>query len=250
MSHAAAPSSGTGSGTPTWRIQAQGDRCVLVRFGEALDVRTGQICLAAANLLRDAGLPGVIDIVPSFTAVAVHYRPSGDGPTFSQLSARIERALAAGIPLDASAGHEIEIPVCYGGEFGPDLPDVAARAGVSTDEVIALHSGPESMVFMLGFAPGHAYIGIHDERLAIPRRPTPRMSIPAGAVAVANRQTVIYPGNLPGGWSVIGATPLVLFDPTREPAALLGPGDRIRFVPISADQYARLRAEISSSSAS
>ncbi len=219
---------------------------MLVRFGEALDVRTGRICLAAADMLRDAGLPGVIDIVPSFTAVAVHYRPTGDGPTFSQLSARIERALAAGIQPDASAGREIEIPVCYGGEHGPDLPEVAERAGVSPDEVIALHSGPESMVFMLGFAPGHAYIGIHDERLAIPRRPTPRMSIPAGAVAVANRQTVIYPGNLPGGWSVIGATPLVLFDPAREPAALLAPGDRIRFVPISAEQYARMRAETAS----
>jgi len=228
---------------PAWHLQAQGDRCLLVRFGDTLDVHIGQICLAAARMLREAALPGVTDIVPSFTAVAVHYRPTGDGPTFSQLATRIERALAAGIQPDAAAGREIRIPVCYGGEFGPDLAEVAERAGITPDEVVALHSGPESMVFMLGFAPGHAYIGVHDERLAIPRRPTPRMSIPSGSVAVANRQTVIYPGNLPGGWSVIGATPLVLFDPAREPAALLAPGDRIRFVPITAEQYAQQCAE-------
>lgn len=251
MSNAAAPHAGSASdanpGAPhpetPWRIQAQGDRCVLIRFGDTLDVHTGQVCLAAARMLRDAQLPGVTDIVPSFTAVAVHYRPTGDGPTYSQLAARIERALASGIQPDAAAGRLIEIPVCYGGEHGPDLAEVAQHAGVTPDEVVAMHSGPASMVFMLGFAPGHAYIGIHDERLAIPRRATPRMAIPAGAVAVANRQTVIYPGNLPGGWNVIGATPLVLFDPAREPAALLAPGDRIRFVPIGADQFASMRAE-------
>lgn len=242
MSHPAAPTPGLEPDTPAWHIQPQGDRCLLVRFGDTLDAHTGQICLAAARMLRDANLPGATDIVPSFTAVGVHYRPNGDGPTYAQLVERIERALAPGIHPDPSAGREIEIPVCYGGEFGPDLPEVAQRAGVSPDEVVALHSGPLSMVFMLGFAPGHAYIGIHDERLSIPRRDTPRVSIPAGAVGVANRQTVIYPGNLPGGWSIIGATPLVLFDPAREPAALLAPGDRIRFVPIDADEYARLRS--------
>ncbi|WP_154390262.1 5-oxoprolinase subunit B family protein, partial [Bordetella pertussis] len=117
---------------------------------------------------------------------------------------QVERLLAGGIPVDDSAGREMEIPVCYGGE-------------------------------------GHSYIGVHDARLDLPRRATPRTAVPAGSVAIANRQTVIYPARLPGGWNIIGATPLNLFDPGREPAALLQPGDRIRFVPIDAAEFDRLR---------
>lgn len=227
----------------SWRLEAQGDRCLLVRFGDALDERVGRLCLAAARRLREAALPGVSDIVPSFAAVAVHYRPGAAGPAYPQLAAAIEQALAGDIQADEVEGREIEIPVCYGGEHGPDLPEVAARAGISEDEVVALHSRPGSIVFMLGFAPGHPYIGVHDEKLAIPRRDTPRLTLPSGAIGIANRQTVIYPGGLPGGWSIIGATPLVLFDPAREPAALLAPGDRIRFTPIDAQTFAHMRGQ-------
>ncbi|HEY0296340.1 MAG TPA: 5-oxoprolinase subunit PxpB [Bordetella sp.] len=226
--------------SPDWQIEAQGDRCLLVRFGDTLDARTGQACLAAARLLREAGLPGVTDIVPSFAAVAVHYRPGVDGPGHAQLAERVAALFAGGIPIDALAGRDIEIPVCYGGELGPDLPEVAARAGISEDEVVSLHMRPGSMVFMLGFAPGFPYIGVHDEKLAIPRRDTPRLSIPAGSVAIANRQSVIYPGGLPGGWSIIGATPLVMFDPARSPAALLAPGDRVRFTAIDRQAFERM----------
>ncbi|WP_154586714.1 5-oxoprolinase subunit PxpB, partial [Bordetella pertussis] len=136
---------------------------------------------------------------------------------------------------------EMEIPVCYGGEHGPDLEEAARAAGLTPEALVALHGAPGSMVYMLGFAPGHSYIGVHDARLDLPRRATPRTAVPAGSVAIANRQTVIYPARLPGGWNIIGATPLNLFDPGREPAALLQPGDRIRFVPIDAAEFDRLR---------
>lgn len=224
-----------------WRIEAQGDRCLLIRFGDALDIRTGQTCLAAARLLRDAGLPGVTDIVPSFTTVAVHYLPGVDGPSHAQMAERVAALFAGSIAIDDEAGRDIEIPVCYGGEFGPDLPAVAAHAGISEDEIVALHTRPGGMVFMLGFAPGFAYIGGHDEKLAIPRRDTPRLNIPAGAVAVANRQSVIYPGGLPGGWSIIGATPLVLFDPKRSPAVLLAPGDRVHFKAVNRKTFDKMK---------
>lgn len=224
-----------------WRIEAQGDRCLLIRFGDALDIRIGQTCLAAARLLRDARLPGVTDIVPSFTAVAVHYQPGIDGPSHAQMAERVAELFKGGIAIDETAGRDVEIPVCYGGDLGPDLPDVAARAGIGEDEVVALHTRPGSMVFMLGFAPGMAYIGEHDEKLAIPRRDTPRLNIPAGSVAVANRQSVVYPGGLPGGWSIIGATPLRLFDPRRSPAALLAPGDRVHFKAVSRDAFNRMK---------
>lgn len=235
----------TAGPAPAWHIQAQGDRCLIVRFGDALDERIGRLCLAAARLLRGADLPGVTDIVPSFTALAVHYRADASGPWHAQLAERIAQVFENGIPVDELDGREIEIPVCYGGEHGPDLSEVAARAGITEDDVVALHTRPGSIVFMVGFAPGHPYIGVHDEKLAIPRRDTPRLLLPAGAVAIANRQTVIHPGGLPGGWNIIGATPLTMFDPAREPASLLAPGDRIRFTPIDAQAFERLRAKAS-----
>ncbi|CAB5515193.1 5-oxoprolinase subunit PxpB [Achromobacter anxifer] len=226
----------------SWRILPQGDRCLIVSFGDQIDAAVGRTCLASAGKLRDARLPGVTDVVPSFVAVAVHYRPGASGgPTYAQLSERIRQLLSEGIAADALGGREIDIPVCYGGEHGPDLAEVAEAAGLTPDDVIRLHSQPRSMVFMLGFAPGHAYLGVHDERLNIPRRPSPRTAVPPGAVAVANRQTVIYPSRLPGGWNIIGATPLTMFDPAREPAALLQPGDSVRFVPISAAEFERIR---------
>ncbi|AOB32908.1 allophanate hydrolase [Bordetella sp. H567] len=236
---------GPESAAPDWRIHPQGDRCLLVVFGDAIDADVGRRCLAVARLLRDAGLPGVTDVVPSFVAVAVHYAPGpdGGGPTFAFLADRIEALLAGGIPSADSTARDVDVPVCYGGEHGPDLEDVARAAGITPDEVIALHTRPGSMVFMLGFAPGHPYIGVHDERLNLPRRASPRTAVPVGSVAVANRQTVIYPSRLPGGWNIIGATPLRLFDPAREPASLLQPGDRVRFVPIDAPTFARMRAE-------
>jgi KipI family sensor histidine kinase inhibitor len=235
------------SGNPAapWRIHAQGDRCLLIVFGDTVDAETGRRCLAVASALRAAALPGVTDVVPSFVAVAVHYAPAADGagPTFAGLSGLIEALLARGIPAAGTAARDVEIPVCYGGEHGPDLEDVARAASLTPDEIIALHTRPGSMVFMLGFAPGHPYIGVHDARLNLPRRPSPRTAVPVGSVAIANRQTVIYPSRLPGGWNIIGATPLKLFDPGREPASLLQPGDRVRFVPIDPDTFARMRAE-------
>ncbi|WMD18814.1 5-oxoprolinase subunit PxpB [Achromobacter seleniivolatilans] len=231
------------SAETSWRILPQGDRCLIISFGDQIDASVGKTCLAAARKLRDAQLPGVTDVVPSFVAVAVHYRPDGlgNGPTYAGLAERIEALLADGIPADASGGREVDIPVCYGGEHGPDLADVAQAAGLTPEDVIQLHSQPRSMVFMLGFAPGHAYLGVHDEKLNIPRRPSPRTAVPIGAVAVANRQTVIYPNRLPGGWNIIGATPLTMFDPAREPAALLQPGDSVRFVPISPEEFDRIK---------
>lgn len=227
---------------PRWRIEPQGDRCLLVRFGEVIDIDVGRLCLAAAHKLRQAGLPGVTDVVPSFVTVAVHYRPGGgQRPQYQQLADRVERLLDEGVQADVQAGRRIELPVCYGGEFGPDLDDVARHAGLSPQGVIDLHTGSDSLVFMLGFAPGAPYLGVHDARLDLPRQASPRTAVPAGSVAVANRQTVLYPTQLPGGWNIIGATPAVLFDPAGDPPTLLQPGDQVRFVPIDAAEFRRLR---------
>lgn len=219
-----------------WHIFPHGDRCLVIRFGTGIDVATGRRCGAAAAALRDAAIRGVSDIVPTFDTVAVHFLPDGFPVSggVQRLQEDIEAALRrCDFAPEHAAGRSVELPVCYGGEFGPDLPDVAKRTGLTEDEVISLHSGDPVYVFMLGFAPGAPFMGVHDARFALPRRQTPRTSIPAGSVAIANRQTVIYPNDLPGGWHIIGRTPLRLFDPERDPVTLISPGDTVRFVPIS-----------------
>lgn len=224
---------------PAWRLRPQGDRCISIELGDRIAVQTGLQCLSLAAALRAAGLPGVTDVVPSFTAVALHYGPAGPlgGGAFEQRAGAVREVLALGLPEAASGSREIDIPVCYGAGHGPDLGAVAQACGLSEAEVVRRHGLPGALVFMLGFAPGHPYIGLHDEALNLPRREVPRTAVAAGSVAIANRQTVIYPNRLPGGWHVIGATPLSLFDPGRSPPTLLMPGDRVRFVPITAAQF-------------
>lgn len=234
----------TAQTAPSFHIRAQGDRCISIDFGHEIDIQTGLLCLSVAQALRQAHLPGVTDVVPSYTSVALHYLPCAEhhGASFHALSQAISALIHAGIPAVSASTREIEIPVCYGGEHGPDLAWVAQKTGLTEQQVIALHTSPPSMVFMLGFAPGNPYIGIHDPLLAIPRRDVPRTAVPAGSVAIANRQSTIYPNLLPGGWHILGATPLKMFDMTRESPTLLVPGDRVRFKPISAQEFERLAA--------
>ncbi len=228
-------------------IAPQGDRCIQVSFGQGIDVQTGRRCARAAAALRNAAIPCITDIVPTFNSVALHYQPQrfSPGMQHEQLIARIETVLDTlqHAADDAAEARVVDIPVCYGGEYGPDLSDVARHCGIEADDVIRLHSQQLAYVFMLGFAPGAPYIGVHDAKLDIGRRSTPRTQLPAGSVAIANRQTMIYPNASPGGWHIIGATPVRLFDPAREPATLLAPGDSIRFVPITTATYERLRGE-------
>lgn len=229
--------------TPPWRITPQGDRTLLLIRDEPVSVQGGQACAAIATALRQSDIRGITDIVPTFNSVAVHYQPRlfGSSTTFQKLASEVAGAVNQHASQAATTQAEtrcIDIPVCYGGEYGPDLSDVAQHCGISEHDVIALHSQEPTYVFMLGFAPGAPYIGMHDPALDIGRRDTPRTVVPAGSVAIANRQSIIYPNTSPGGWHVIGATPVTLFFPDRDPPTLLAPGDSVRFVPISADEFA------------
>jgi KipI family sensor histidine kinase inhibitor len=230
---------------PTFTLRHLGDRCLSLDFGDTILAETGLICLAAAEKIRQAQLPGVSDVVPSYTSVAVHYQaePQTGLPNFRTLSDDLTALIQAGVSPAERAVRTIDIPVCYGGEHGPDLGEVAKVTGLSEQDVINMHCAPGSMVFMLGFAPGHPYIGIHDPLFALPRREVPRTVVPAGSVAIANRQSTIYPTRLPGGWHILGATPLKLFDVARPQPTLLLPGDHIRFVPISPAEFDELTAQ-------
>lgn len=230
-----------------WRIDAVGDRCLLVGLGTEVDPATSARVHALVRRLQEQPIAGVRDVVPAFTTVALHYRPECFGATpFATLRQLLLKRLAAPLEGEADSGRVVEVPVCYGTaepDYGPDLADVAARCGLAPEAVIERHLASPHRVYMLGFAPGFPFIGGLDERLEMPRRANPRTHIPPGSVAIARRQTCIYPLDTPGGWNLIGRTPLRLFDPAAEPPCLLAPGDAIRFVAIAPADYRALLAE-------
>jgi inhibitor of KinA len=215
------------------RVSRYGDAALLVEYGSAIDARVNARVLAAADALRRRRVPGMRDIVPAFASLAVHFDPLS--AAVDDVEAAVTDVLASepGSVVEAVTRPPLEIPVCYGGAFGPDLDAVAAWSGCSADEVVAIHSEPTYRVFMLGFLPGFAYLGTVDGRIAMPRHPAPRTQVAAGSVGIAGQQTGVYPLDSPGGWQIIGRTPLNLFDARRTPPARIRPGGFVRFVPIS-----------------
>ncbi len=215
------------------RVEAMGESALLVVLGERIDPALNlRVHLLALHLdAAAARIPGLGATVPAYGSVLVPFDPCRlDEAT---VRAAIADALAAADHPGAArdAGPVVRVPVRYGGADGPDLADVAARTGRSEDAVVALHAGREYRVFCVGFVPGFPYLGLLPEELALPRRSTPRLRVPSGSVAIAGRQTGIYPSGTPGGWHVIGRTDLAVWDPSRERPALLEPGDRVRFEP-------------------
>jgi len=208
------------------RIREAGDSALLMELDEVINVSVNARAIAIATAVRRAALPGVRDVVSTYRSVAVHFDPLSVG--IETVRDVLERSADAA-PV-ASEGKTVVIPVQYGGDMGPDLREVAAFAGVSTDEAVARHTAARYRVFMLGFLPGFAYMGTVDETIAMPRHATPRVKVPAGSVGIAGRQTGVYPRDSPGGWRLIGRTPVALFNPNRVPAALVAPGDTVRFV--------------------
>lgn len=227
----------------TWRIAPQGDCCLMVEFGQKVDQETNLRARALAQYLIEHPLPGVHDVVPALTSVAIHYRPEAFAEPassmlpYDQLAVRVEDILRKGVERKAPKPRRVEIPVCYGGEFGLDLEEIARARKLTTDEVVAIHSESPHVVYMLGFAPGFPYIAGLDERLAMPRRATPRLKIQLGTIAIAGGQSVVYTLETPGGWNLIGRTPLRVFTPETEPPCLLRAGDAVHFIPITRPEY-------------
>ncbi|GLQ91087.1 allophanate hydrolase [Dyella acidisoli] len=214
----------------------------LLRFGDTIDVEVNARVHEAAARLQSS-LAGV-ECVPAYASLLLRFNPmdwlDDEGRvSFLRLRDAINAALQQ-TSASKTASRELIIPVCYGGEAGEDLHDVAAHTRLSLEEVIARHTRPTYRVAMLGFAPGFPYLLGLDPALAMPRRSHPRMSVPSGSVAIGGQQTGIYPQALPGGWQLIGRTPLQLFDPTADAPSLLQPGDRVRFQVIDEHEYRRL----------
>lgn len=215
-----------------------GDSAIVVAAGEKMNEETTAAVRAIAAAIEKAAIPEVTDIIQAYVNVTVCYDASG-GITFEEMKERLCAILKDVQPASSETGRTVEIPVCYGGEFGPDLPFVAEHNGLTEKEVIEIHSGGSYDVKMIGFAPGFPFLGGLDERIAAPRRPSPRLEIPARTVGIAGSQTGVYPIGTPGGWQLIGRTPVDLFLPGEEIPSLLRPGDRVTFRPITREEYDR-----------
>ena len=221
------------------RYRPSGDCALTVEFGDRIDRDLSARVMALHLALSERPIPGVIESVPTFRSLLVHYEP------LTIPLAELRESLAELLtdnPRAETRGEVVKLPVCYGGDHGPDLDEVAAAKGLSADDVIRLHSEVQHHVYMIGFAPGHPYLGDLPEALDLPRRQTPRLTIPAGTVAIAVGLTVIYPFASPSGWHAIGRTPVALFDLDRSPPALLKPGDQVICMPVAAEEYEEIAA--------
>jgi inhibitor of KinA len=227
-----------------------GDSAIIVKLGETVDPETHRKVSVFSDYLAAHPFAGMVEYIPAFTSVTVVYDPVQiflsehqdlRGEAFRYPFDSVEtllKQMLEGIQEGTAAEPRIvDIPVCYGGEFGVDLEHVAQMNGLTADEVIEIHAGGQYLVYMLGFAPGFPYLGGMDKRIAAPRKETPRLAIPAGTVGIAGEQTGVYPIETPGGWQLIGRTPLSLFLPDKQPPTLLEAGNVIRFYPISRKEY-------------
>ncbi len=218
--------------------QAASDRSLMVRFGDAISIEIHQRVRALLALLTAEPLEGVRNLQPGYTTLLITFDPLQRDHRELEATVRsyVERMDTVQLP----PARRVEIPVCYGGDFGPDLLDVAKLHGITTEEVIRVHTSASYLVYFIGFVPGFAYLGGLPEAIATPRLAEPRWSIYPGSVGIGGKQTGIYPVRTPAGWRLIGRTPLALFSPQRENMNLLSIGDEVRFVAISFDQFTEL----------
>ena len=224
-----------------FRIAYAGDSVVILELEERIDPEVNARAVAVATSLERSKISGVRDVVPTFRSVAVHFDPLRTDVREVIRTLEVEAARPV---QDAAADRPpIRIPVCYGGTYGPDLGDVATYAGLGPSEVTALHASRTYRVFMLGFLPGFAYMASVDPRIAAPRLATPRVRVPSGSVGIAGVQTAIYPSESPGGWRLVGRTPVKPFDVDRQAPFLFKAGDRVEFYPIDPAEYAGFRVE-------
>ncbi|MCY1220676.1 Kinase A inhibitor [compost metagenome] len=221
------------------RFLCAGDTALVVEFGDVIDRALSEQVLQFGARVRAHRVQGVLEVMPTFRSLMVHYDPlstSGE-----ELTARL-RALMDGVAAAVQPVKLWTIPACYEEAHAPDLADVARQTGMDVEEVVRLHSRTRFHVYMVGFVPGYPYMGDLPAQLVLPRRANPRIRVPAGSIAIATTMTAIYPLESPGGWHLIGATPVRLFDASKDRPALFQPGDQVRFEPVGAADFDAIRA--------
>lgn len=224
------------------RYLSAGESCVVVEFADEIGRSANDAVMNLRNHMLSQRNVQIMECLPTYRSLSIYF-----DPIRTDREAVIQEAKAAPKSEEGSCGtlsSEIEIPVCYGGEYGPDIENVALHAGISVDEVIKRHSAAPCHCYMIGFLPGFAYLGGMDESIAAPRLANPRTVIKGGSVGIAGKQTGIYPIDSPGGWQLIGRTPLKLFTPNGERPTLIDAGYEVRFKPITEEEYKKLEADV------
>lgn len=220
---------------PDIRILTAGDSALLIEFGKEINPETNWTITALVQLMREQHIEGIVDVIPAFCSLLINYDPRV--LSYEELKERMEHLLKMETKTEATRKRIFEIPVCYGGEYGPDIENIAEHAGLSVEEVIKIHSSKDYLIYMLGFLPGFTYLGGLDERIHTPRLASPRLKIRAGSVGIGGSQTGIYPLDSPGGWQLMGMTPVRTYDPERQTPILVEAGDYIRFIPIDEEEF-------------
>ncbi len=223
------------------RFLLTGDTSLTVEFGNEISESIYARIHAFGIALSDSKIPGMIETVPTYRSVTVHYDP--EVIRYEELVEKLQSLLGQLDQIQIPPSQVLEIPVLYGGEMGPDLDFVAEHAGMTSEEVVKIHTSTEYLIYMLGFTPGFTYLGGMDERIATPRLKTPRVKIPAGSVGIAGSQTGVYPIDSPGGWQLIGQTPVHMYDADRAEPILPKAGQYIKFYAIDQAEYDRIAAE-------
>ncbi len=224
---------------PDIRILTAGDSALLIEFGKDINPETNRKITALVQLMREQHIEGIVDVIPAFCSLLINYDPRV--LSYEELKERMEHLLKMETKTEATRKCIFEIPVCYGGEYGPDIENIAEHAGLSVEEVIKIHSSKDYLIYMLGFLPGFTYLGGLDERIHTPRLASPRLKIRAGSVGIGGSQTGIYPLDSPGGWQLMGMTPVRTYDPERQTPILVEAGDYIRFIPIDEEEFLRIQ---------
>jgi inhibitor of KinA len=225
---------------PQPRFLRSGDTALVVEFGDRVDRDISARVLSLAGLIEAEAIPGVVEVVPTFRSLMVHYEPLvlPHADFERRLGPLIDR-----IRVEERPGRRWRIPACYDAETGPDLADVAERTGLSVAQVIERHSATEFHVYMMGFLPGFPYMGGLPAELELPRRENPRLRVPSGSIAIAMTMTIIYSLESPGGWHLLGRTPVLMWDPRRTEPTLLAAGDKVMFTPVSRREYESILAQ-------
>lgn len=221
------------------KILTAGDSSLLIEFGQEISPKINEKITATVQLMKEQHIEGVVDIIPAFCSLLINYDPRVI--SYDELKGRMQGLVKVDVKAEAGKKRVFEIPVCYGGEYGPDLGNIAEHAKLTEEEVIKIHSSRDYLIYMLGFLPGFTYLGGLDERIHTPRLANPRVKISAGSVGIGGSQTGIYPLDSPGGWQLMGMTPVKTYDPEREVPILVEAGDYIRFVPVTEEEYLRIK---------
>jgi len=224
-------------------LHSVGENAMMLYLGEQTSPEVSARVQQAAVAIERALAEDLVDLVPSYASLLIIY--DALSTDHMAVGARVRQALASTGDGAEQAGQLVTLPVYYSAESGEDLEPLAQKVGLTVDELIAIHAGAEYRVYAIGFAPGFAYLGQVDERIAAPRLATPRQKVPRGAVAIADRQTAVYPAPSPGGWNLIGRCPVRMFSPNSAPHMPVSVGDRVRFEPVSRTDYLELGGELS-----